>query len=313
MDLSKLNRRTLEALIRSGSMDGFGANRATLTSRLPAAMLLGDQSSRAVEAGQSDLFGLGSGHARAGALAPSPGELPDWSEQVRLAGERETLGLYLTGHPIERFEADLPRFISARIGELVSERPSGSPESGRGFTAGRPATVAGLVDEVRKRGPRVSLVLDDRSGRLEVTLFDEVYQQFRDLIAKDALVLIEGSLRFDEFSDGWRLSARRITDLYKAREQQAQRLLLRWPAALEAGALIERLAHVLDPWRKGNCAVSVQYRAAGASCALRLGPEWSVRPTRELVEQLEGFFGRDGVKLIYGPPASVPSFGASGQ
>jgi DNA polymerase III subunit alpha len=195
----------------------------------------------------------------------------------------------------------------------VSERPSGSSEPGRSFTAGRPATVAGLVDEVKKRGPRVSFVLDDRSGRLEVTLFDEVYQQFRDLIAKDALVLIEGTLRFDEFSDGWRLAARRITDLYKAREQQAQRLLLRWPAGADGGALIERLAHVLDPWRNGNCTVSIQVRAPGASCALRLGSEWSVRPTRELVEQLEGFFGRDGVKLLYGPPASVPSFGASGR
>jgi DNA polymerase III subunit alpha len=313
MDLQKLNRRTLEALIRSGSMDELGANRATLMSRLPAAMLLGDQSSRAVEAGQSDLFGLASAHASKGASGGEAPELPDWSEQVRLAGERETLGLYLTGHPIERFEADLPRFVSARIGELVSERPAGGEGPGRGGSFGRPTTIAGLIDEVRKRGPRVSVVLDDRSGRLEVTLFDEVYQQFRDLIAKDALVLVEGTLRFDEFSDGWRLAARRITDLYRAREQQAHRLLLRWPAETDGRALIERLAHVLDPWRQGHCTVSVHYRAAGASCALSLGPEWSVRPTRELVEQLEGFFGRDGVKLLYAPPASLPSFGASGR
>jgi len=314
MDLTKLNRRILEALIRSGSMDGIGANRATLVSRLPGAMLLGDQSSRAVEAGQSDLFGLACAHSAGSSIAADTPELADWSEQVRLAGERETLGLYLTGHPIDRFEADLPRFVSARIGEFVSERPpGGGAEQGRGWSAGRPTSVAGLVDEVRKRGSRVSFVLDDRSGRLEVTLFEEIYQQFRDLIAKDALVLVEGSLRFDEFSDGWRLAARRITDLYRAREQQAQRLLLRWPAETDGRTLIERLAHVLEPWCQGHCAVSVHYRASGASCALSLGPEWSVRPTRELIEQLEGFFGRDGVKLIYGAPLSQPSFGASGR
>ncbi|HTX24993.1 MAG TPA: DNA polymerase III subunit alpha [Steroidobacteraceae bacterium] len=317
MDLARLNRRALEALIRSGSLDSFGANRATLMSRLPRAMLLGDQSSRAVEAGQTDLFGLASPVAEpresAAAVPAGEAELPDWSEQVRLAGERETLGLYLTGHPIDRFEADLPRFVTARIADLASERPAGAPEAGRGFSPGRPACVAGLVDEVRKRGPRVSLILDDRSGRLEVTLFDEVYQQHRDLIAKDALVLVEGTLRFDDFSDGWRLAARRITDLYRAREQQARRLLLRWPAHTNPQQLIERVAHVLDPWRGGHCEVSVQYRGQTASCALSLGPEWQVRATRELVDQLEAFFGREGVTLLYGPPPALASFGASGR
>ncbi len=315
MDLTKLNRRTLEALIRSGSMDGLGANRATLMSGLPAAMQLGEQSSKAVEAGQNDLFGL-TAAGRARAAAAGDGEwtapVPDWSEQVRLAGERETLGLYLTGHPIDRLEADLPRFVSARIADLVSEKPPAA-EGGRGFSAGKPATVAGLIDEVRKRGARVSLVLDDRSGRIEVTLFDEVYQQHRDLVAKDALVLVEGMLRFDEFSDGWRLAARRITDLHAARERDARRLILRWPEAADRAALVTRFATLLEPWRNGPCAVTIQYRAAGAGCVLNLGPEWNVRPSRELIEHLESFAGRDGVRLLYGPSGSAPSFGTGGR
>ncbi len=347
LDLQKLNRRALEALIRSGSLDSFGANRATLMSRLPAAMQLGDQSSKAVEAGQDDLFGLAQPIERArlagaapppksaslakaaspaeaasltrtaspakAALVPDPASLPDWSEQIRLAGERETLGLYLTGHPIDRVEADLPRFVSARIADLVSEKPPTAAEGGRGFSAGRPATVAGLIDEVRKRGTRVSVVLDDRSGRLEVTLFDEVYQQHRDLIAKDTLVLVEGALRFDEFGDSWRLAARRVTDLYKAREQQLRRLLLRWPDEGSPGAFIQRLADVLEPWRTGHCSVGIQYRAGGASCVLSLGSEWRVRPSRELIDHLEGLVGRSGVKLLYGPPPSVASLGTGAR
>lgn len=322
MDLTKLNRRVLEALIRSGSLDCLGLNRATLMNGLAAAMQLGEQSSKAVETGQDDLFGLAAAQRT---RAASTGEadskasdgdwiapIADWSEPLRLAGERETLGLYLTGHPIDRFEADLPRFVSARIADLVSEKPPTS-ENGRGFSPGRPASIAGLVDEVRKRGPRVSLVLDDRSGRIEVTLFDEVYQQYRDLIAKDALVLIEGMLRFDEFSDSWRLAARRITDLHVARERDARRLVLRWPADGDPAALITRFATLLEPWRSGSCAVTIQYRATQAGCALNLGPEWNVRPARELIEHLEGFAGRGGVKLLYGPPATAPSFGTGGR
>jgi len=315
MDLTKLNKRALEALIRSGSMDGLNLNRATLMARLPAAMQLGEQNSKAHEAGQNDLFGLAPAPLRLQGAAPAA-ELPDWSEAVRLAGERETLGLYLTGHPIDRFEEDLPRFASARIAELLSEKPLAPADSARGFSPGRPVSVAGLIDEVRKRGARVSVVLDDRSGRMEVTLFEEIFQQHRDLIAKDAVVLVEGMLRFDEFSDAWRLAARRITDLNKLREQQARRLVLRWPARADSSALITRLADLLAPWRGGECQVTIEYCGGGPSAALSLGAEWSIRPGRELLDQLESLVGRSGVRLIYGAPPGIgagPSFGAGGR
>jgi DNA polymerase-3 subunit alpha len=316
MDLQKMNKRALEALIRSGSMDRLGANRATLMSRLAAAMQRGEQNSRAHEAGQDDFFGLAPEAPRRDAPAPLTADLPEWSEGLRLAGERETLGLYLTGHPIDRFEADLPRFVSARIADLISEKPLPAADTGRGFDRGRPTSIAGLIDEVRKRGPRVSLVLDDRSGRIEVTLFEEVYQQHRDLIAKDAVVLVEGLLRFDEFSDAWRLAARRLSDLYKLREQQARRLVLRWPGQTDSAALVTRLADVLTPWRNGQCQVTIEYCGERASAALNLGPEWAIRPGRELLEQLEGLVGRDGVRLRYGAPSGAgagPSFGAGGR
>ena len=108
----------------------------------------------------------------------------------------------------------------------MSDRPVAGLEAPR-FGGGRPVTVAGLIDEVKKRGPRVILTLDDRTGRIEVMLFEETYQKHRDLISKDALVLVEGLLRFDEFSDAWRLAARRITELDKVREQEARRLIIK--------------------------------------------------------------------------------------
>src|SRR5690606_35917868 len=139
------------------------------------------QEARAREVGQADFFGLDAA-ANADPVVQSVPEQPESSESVRLAGERETLGLYLTGHPIDRFLTGLPHFVSHRIGDLVSDRPVGGPEGGRGFR-GKPATVAGLVTEVRRRGTRVAIVLDDRSGRIEADFFEDVFQQYRELIA----------------------------------------------------------------------------------------------------------------------------------
>jgi DNA polymerase III subunit alpha len=329
IDLQKINRRVLEALLRSGSLDSLGPNRATLMQRLPAAMQLGDQNSRAHEAGQNDLFGLGpapvavsaqdesrpaeirSGHEAGGAGKA----LPEWTEAVRLAGERETLGLYLTGHPAKPFAPLLARVASHWIGDLVSERPSPGAEPVR-FGGGKLVTVGGLVDEVKKRGPRFILTLDDTTGRLEVTLFEDVYLKYRDVATKDALVLVEGMLRFDDFSDGWRLAARSITDLGKMSEQQARNIVLTWPPDRpDTAALQARLADLLAAYRPGPCSVVIEYAGAAARGALKLGPEWAVRATSELREGLEGLLGRGSVDIKYAPlgAAAGPPLSADGR
>lgn len=326
LDLNKLNRRVLEALIRSGSLDCFGVNRATHMNRLPAAMQLGEQNTRAVAAGQVDLFGLAAEPviapaaalepAAATAIDPTAGFQPDWSEAIRLAGERETLGLYLTGHPINRYEKDLKNFVSSRIVDLLSDRPpTGSGPAERGYYGGKQASVAGYVHEVRKRGTRVSAVLDDRTGRIEVTFFEDVFNQYRDLIVKDALLLVEGSLRFDEFSDAWRLAAKRVTELDRLRENQAHRIVLLWPKSVAPGsatdALLKRLGGVLQPWRPGQCPVAIRYAGELASAALELGPDWRVRASRQLLDDLEALFGAQSVRVVYGPaPGSSPSSAA---
>jgi DNA polymerase-3 subunit alpha len=302
LDLQKANRRVLEALLRSGSLDALGPNRATLMDALGSAMQLGDQNTRAHAAGQNDLFGL-SGDARASTpQVRRTATLPEWSEAVRLVGERETLGLYLTGHPLARFEAGLAGFVSHRIGDLVSDRPVAGLEAPR-FGGGKSVTIAGLIDEVRKRGPRVILTLDDRTGRIEAMLFEETFQKHRDLISKDALVLVEGLLRFDEFSDAWRLAARRITELDKVREQEARRLVIKCSHG-EADALSERLARILAPWRGGPCPITIEYAGTKASGALTFGSDWNVRASRELLEQLEALVGRGAVQVIYGAPSA---------
>ena len=302
VDLQRVNRRMLEALIRSGSCDTLESNRAALMERLAVAMQAGEQTARRVEAGQNDFFGLA---PAATAVAVRPATLvPAWSESQRLAGERETLGLYLTGHPIARFERDLAQLVGARIRDLAGEaRPAGG--EGERWSESRKVSAAGLILEIRRRGTRVNFVLDDRSGRIEVTLSEEIHQRYRDLVVKDGLVLVEGGLRFDEFSDAWRIQARTLQSLAAVRERQARRLLIEWPQDANREQLLNALGALLSTSLGGECVVVVRLTASEAQAIVTLGDEWKVRASGELIEQLERRFGV--VRVAYGPPGSTTS------
>jgi DNA polymerase III subunit alpha len=296
IDLQRVNRRVFEALIRSGSMDQIGPNRASLTAELERAMHLGEQNSRAISVGQVDLFGLSAAENVA---------VADWSEAERLAGERETLGLFLSGHPITPYEPDLKFLVSARLADVGGPKPPVPLEGARNWSAGKPATVAGLVLEIRRRPNRVTLILDDRSARLEVSLYEEVFQQHRDIIVKDAILIIDGTLRFDDFIEAWRLQAKSLMDIDRARERFARRLWLRWPAEFDGPQGMNRFEQVLKPYLRGPCGVSVAVNRADYSGKVNLADAWSVRPTRELLDRLSALVGREGWYLVYGPRNDV--------
>ena len=303
VDLTKINRRVLEAMIKAGCFDRLGPNRATLAARLPGAFALGEQNTRAESQGQDDLFGLGAGPGQPVevrtpvTLAP----IAEWPQAVRLAGERDTLGLYLTGHPIEEYVTELKPLTSGRIADVASGgRPAG--DDGK-WSAGKPVTVAGLVLDVRRRGNRTSIVLDDKSGRLEVGLYDEVFQAHRDLLMKDAILVVEGNLRYDNFIEDWKLAARKLQTIDQVREAQARRLVLRWPEGRPATEVLRELESVLADARGGRVAVAFFYRSevAGAEGLVALGQEWTVRPTRALMDAVARICGPEGWRLVYQP------------
>ena len=297
IDLQRVNRRVFDALIRSGSLDRIGPNRATLTAELDRAMHLGEQNSRAVSMGQVDLFGLS---------AASDSVVADWTEAQRLAGERETLGLFLSGHPITPYEPDLKLLGCARLADVVSTPKPAAPIDGvRSWSAGKAITVAGLVLEIRRRPNRVTLILDDRSARLEVSLYDEIFQQHRDIIVKDAILIIDGTLRFDDFIEAWRLQAKSLMDIDRARERFARRLWLRWPAEFDGPQGMNRFEQMLKPYLRGPCGVSVAVNRPDYTGRLNLADTWSVRASRELLDKLTALVGRDGWYLVYGPRNDV--------
>ncbi|WP_018718341.1 DNA polymerase III subunit alpha [Arhodomonas aquaeolei] len=309
VDLRRLNKRVIEALIRSGSLDSICENRATAMHYLPEALRAAEQTSRNAATGQDDLFGLGGsgGDSGAAVAVPRPPQ-PEWEERERLAAEKEILGLYLTGHPIEQYEPDIRCFVTGRLNQLATG--NGMSTAGNGGGGGRRrsgenrVTVAGLLVGMRVRvtqsgGRLAALSLDDRTARLEAVLFPEAYERFRHLLVKDALLIVQGDLGYDEFSDGYRVSAETVMDIGEARERFARRLVLGVDAAGAGNGFVPALRDTLSAYRDGNCPVVVDYQGNDARAVIRLGERWRVRPTDELLRRLGGLTGEGAVRVEY--------------
>ncbi|MDH3645346.1 MAG: DNA polymerase III subunit alpha [Gammaproteobacteria bacterium] len=297
IDMQRVNKRVLEALLRAGALDCLGSNRATLMSVLPRAVQIADQTARANDAGQVDLFGVGpqtAGVTINGADAMP--ELPEWTDAERLAAERDTLGLFLTGHPVDEFAAELSSLSTATIAELMAEAPP-TETSWRGSK--RNVTAAGLVLEIRRRGSRIIAVLDDKTARIEVVFYDEVFQKLRDVIVRDAVLIIDGAMRYDDFTNAWCLIGKQAMDLDDARQQFAKRLVIKWEGRPDNKEFANELREALQPYRQGQCGVSVHYRSGGAVARLQLGDEWSVRPCPELLRRLQALAGSNQVQMVY--------------
>ena len=298
-DHDKVNRRCIEAMIKSGAMDGFGETRRGMLHQLDDALRSADQQARAAAAGQNDMFG----HEEPAApeTEHQPTQLAEWQERVLLSNEKEALGLYLTGHPFHAVRHDARFFSDGKLSEIMAEPPPQTNRGERDYKTRREATVAGLIMDVRKRGNRVSVVLDDDTGRMEISFFSEAFQEFKHLLVKDEIVVVSGALRYDDFIGGWTVNAKKVLHIDRVIESRASGLVLSLAPNGQGENLLVKLHDLLLPFREGNCDVSVRYIGDSASARLSLGPEWTVRPSRELRDKLTELLGHNNVRLTYAP------------
>jgi DNA polymerase-3 subunit alpha len=290
IDLRKCNKRTLEALVRAGALDALGPHRAAVMASLDEAVAAAEQQARNADAGMVDLFG------DVVEAAPS-GEFVDalpWTDDERLMAEKETLGLYLTGHPIDQYETELKRFVEQRLSDLQPTR--------RGVTT----TVAGLVlaSRIQKgaRGSRAFVLLDDRTGRIEAALFSDTYEQFRNLIVKDTVVVVEGEVSHDDYAGGLKMIVRKVMSLAEARAARSRGLELRLEGASLGARFAQELQQLLGSHRAaegGGCPVRVRYRNSAAEATLKLGDGWRVQASDELLKRLRQQFGSEAVEVLY--------------
>ncbi|KAA1195213.1 DNA polymerase III subunit alpha [Photorhabdus heterorhabditis] len=291
VDTKKLNRRVMEKLIMSGAFDRLGPHRAALMSSLEDALKAADQHAKAEAIGQTDMFGV---------LAEAPEEVErsyanvfQWPEQVVLDGERETLGLYLTGHPITRYLKEIERYTNGLRLKDVNPTPRGQV-----------TTVVGLVLAskviITKRGNRIGLcTLDDRSGRLEVMLFSDALERHRHLLEQDRILIATGQVSFDDFNGGLKMTARELMDISEAREKYARGLAISLSDRQIDNQLLSRLRGTLEPYRSGTIPVHLYYQREDARARLRFGATWRVTPTDNLLTDLRTLLGNEQVELEF--------------
>jgi len=284
VDMKKINRRVMDSLLKAGALDSLGGHRASLEASLTKALRVAEQHRRDSDSGQNDMFGL--------MVVDDKNEIDEplvdmdaWSEEQLLTAEKETLGLYLSGHPIDRYIEELAKFIPKRINQLDA------PES-KGYQRNEiPVITAGLIVAIRtvknKHGGRMAFItLDDQTARLEVRIFAEVYEQYQALIQPDKLVVIQGKIGQDNFTGGLAATADTVYDIARAREICGRSLVVTIDNQMGGHDWIEPLQSTINPFREGLTTLEFEYGNKHARTLMSLGDDWKVVPTDTLLAEL---------------------------
>jgi DNA polymerase-3 subunit alpha len=251
--------------------------------------------------GQNDLFGLAatSNESNVNSEEAYANSMPPWTDSERLAAEKSVLGLFLTGHPLDSYQNELKQITENNIGALA-----GLLERTKGKVALR---LAGLVIECRSNYDRqgktmASVILDDKTGRLDCAVYSEIYERYRDLLHEDNVLIVEGAVALNSYSGALRLTADKFYSIEQAREFFAKSLELQWKTIEQPAkglAFIKPLYDVLLPFRGGRCIVTLRYSSSQARAVVQLGDTWRVFPSDSLIAQLKALLGETKVTVVY--------------
>ena len=286
IDLKKINKRTLEALIRAGALDCLGIERSSLMAQLPEAVQAAEQARSNRETGIMDLFGEVEEVQRKPAKPVKP-----WSDEVRLKGEKDTLGLYLTGHPIDFYRNELKAFIPSKINELTPTR--------RGVTT----VFAGLVVDVANFPNRMVVTLDDGTARIEVSANHERFQRFKDIVQAEKVVVIEGEIYEREGFDRPMGRLTKAFSLNEIRQKRANSIQIHLHAEHLSKTLSQDLQNMLLPYCNVDLCthipVLLHLDYAYATAELHLGIQWKIAPLDEALVKLRDYFGKENLHIEY--------------
>jgi DNA polymerase III subunit alpha len=293
VDLRLLNKRVLESLIKSGAMDSLG-RRAQLMAVLDKAMDHAAKAQRDSENGQHGLFGV---FQQEEAHAPEDRlpDIPDWDEHTRLTNEKEILGFFITGHPLEKYREkleDLRALSTAELGAMKSS--TGKDEN---------LCTAGIITNLRvlksKKGDfYAQAALEDLSGSIEMLVFPEAFRKLGEKIKSfaEVPVLVRGGVRIEEGANP-KLTVNDISSLEEAKVPLPRSLRIRIPLEKASESTVDDL-HLLFSQRKGEAKVLFDVERDGDFMVVMEAEGYNVLPDRSFIARVQELCGRDAVRVI---------------
>jgi DNA polymerase III subunit alpha len=291
VDLRLLNKRVLESLVKSGAMDSLG-RRAQLMAVLDKAIERALKAQRDAESGQHGLFGVFQ-QEEAHANNDNLPDTPDWDEHTRLAAEKEILGFFITGHPLEKYKEKLQDLQALTTAEIAAVKSStGKDES---------ITTAGIITNIRvlksKKGDFYAQgALEDMEGSVEMIVFPEAYRKLQEKVKLEVPVLVRGGLRIEEGVNP-KLTVNDITPLEEAKVPLPRALRIRIPAESANESMIDDL-HVLFSQCKGEAKVLFDVERQGDFMVVMEAEGYNVQPDRNFMARVQELCGRDAVRII---------------
>jgi DNA polymerase-3 subunit alpha len=288
VNLSSVNRRMIESLIRAGAMDSLAGNRAQLFAAVEAAMETGQRAWKDRESGQAGLFGDFSGDD-APVEAPLP-DVPDWPKPEKLSGEKELLGIYVTGHPLDEFED--------KIAELATHSTEGLDELPRGTEVAICAVLTGIQKRRNKEGKLwASLTMEDRKGSLEGMVFAAQFDAVQDVLVEDKPMLVRGVILPEENASP-KVSIQSLVPLEKARVNLPSLISIRVGLGSNGAASgrAEELSRLFER-KRGEANVRLRLEKS-RDFSVILDVAAKVRPDKEFRAEVERICGPDSVEVL---------------
>ncbi|MBV1906069.1 MAG: DNA polymerase III subunit alpha [Pseudomonadales bacterium] len=294
------NKRSHEALIRAGALDSLvdsslpkHLTRAQLAYQLKDAMLGAEQSARNDAVGMTDMFG-GLDEVRA-PVASLP-EIPPLTITELLAGEKDTLGLYLSGHPVDEYLSEIRHICPLPISELRSGK--------------RPQLISGLVVSTRmmlsKRGdPMAFLVVEDDSAKVEAAIFPKVFDSCKENISGEGVLVMEGEVQDDDFSGGIKFVVESVYSMEEVRCKYARCIEIKATEKDLKPGFSGRLRQIVQNHKSDACGISIAYEREDACGNVVLGQNWKVAATDSLLSDLRKEFGIELVNFLYSKPGNL--------
>jgi len=284
VDKRLVNRRAVEALVRAGAFDAVDRRRSSLLGWVGVALDHAEKT--ALAAAQTSLFGEG---GEDGAAHPALVEAREWSEDERLVNEKASLGFYLSGHPYASCATEMASLINVPLGAL---RPTTTPVRIAGV-------VASLRTQTSRRGKMAFVTLDDGKERAEVVVFNETFDAHRHLLREDVLLVADVKVMQRMGEDGQvqglRIVAEALYDLPSARRSFARGLRL----VCNGSSSAEKLMQLMEPFRSGNCAVTIRFQNASVNGEIELGEAWRVKLDDHLLGSLRDWLRAENVQVLY--------------